>query len=978
MANTKKTSSSSKTGSTAKGKKTSTAKKGTSKSNTKGKTGKGRKNSKNKLSFYESNRPKIILIYFVVSFLFLCITFIPGIRLWSTIRGAFFAFFGFGLYFLDFALLILSFRIAFNSLKRSLFVNTFSAFSLSAIVSSICYLCVYKATYGGVAEYKENIQKCISIGMNIGERGHTVSGGILGSVFGGGLLFSVGKAVAFIVLILLLILFIILYFDISFASVGNAVLYVFSGGKRKLDTSKDSFKKRYSENQAHRKEVKQEKDKLRQLEKEEKRKAQRKAELERLKEKQENIQNASQQYDDESQNYFLDPTFTDESAISDDFDFSSTPIESDFESFKTDSSVFKTEQTVSDDYTPKYGGYTDSIFSTYDKNKIRKRKGRNGGADVDVTVVEKPSAVDSTVPETDPEAFSQDFEDALDVIDEYAKESSMQNEAAQDDFALTDEADSIVTAAAQSAASIAQKNRSEVENDAVQKQRKKEYAFPAIECLSEPDFSKESDFASEMKQTASKLVDTLKSFGVETTLIGVSRGPSVTRYELQPAPGVKISKITNLADDIALNLASSGVRIEAPIPNKSAVGIEIPNQHRSTVKLREIISSSEFKKAKSKLNVALGKDITGTVACADLAKMPHLLIAGTTGSGKSVCLNCMIVSILYNATPSEVKLLMIDPKQVEFSVYNGIQHLLVPVISDVRKAAASLAWAVGEMEKRYRCFASCGVRDIAGFNRYVLTHPEYEKMPQIVIFIDELNDLMMVSPKEVEDSICRLAQKARAAGMYLVVATQRPSVDVITGIIKANIPSRLSLSVSSQVDSRTILDTIGAEKLLGNGDMLFNPVGVSKPVRIQGAFVSDGEIEKIVDFLKSQQEAEYDDDVMDEIERNAAAEKKQQASASAGSSVSDGEDDMLEKAIEVAVEAGTISTSYLQRKLRIGYSKAARIVDELDEMGLIGASEGGSKPRKFLMTKVQLLERKASKDFDASSDTDGDFDIFSD
>ena len=475
-----------------------------------------------------------------------------------------------------------------------------------------------------------------------------------------------------------------------------------------------------------------------------------------------------------------------------------------------------------------------------------------------------------------------------------------------------------------------------------------------------------------MKTTAKKLVDTLKSFGVETNLIGVSRGPSVTRYELQPAPGVKINRITNLADDIALNLASAGVRIEAPIPNKSAVGIEIPNQHKSMVTLREIISSAEFQNAKSKLNVALGKDITGNATCTDIAKMPHLLIAGTTGSGKSVCLNCMIVSILYEAKPSEVKLLMIDPKQVEFSIYNGIPHLLVPVISDVRKAAGSLAWAVSEMENRYKAFSACGVRDIKGFNKYVLDHPEQQFMPQIVIFIDELNDLMMVSPKEVEDSICRLAQKARAAGMHLVVATQRPSVDVITGIIKANIPSRLSLFVSSQVDSRTILDTVGAEKLLGNGDMLFNPVGMSKPVRIQGAFLSDEEIENVVSFIKEQEEVEYDSEVMDEIARNAVADnKKKSAQASAGDEVGDA-DGMVAAAIDVVVECQAASTTLLQRKLRLGYARAARIMDELEQRGVVGPSEG-SKPRKVLMTQLQLAEIKASRDIGQD-----DYDVLSD
>ena len=649
---------------------------------------------------------------------------------------------------------------------------------------------------------------------------------------------------------------------------------------------------------------------------------------------------------------------------SDAFDFSKTEIELD------DNMSVRRKRRSPRPYTPQNRLFT---FSDNDNaNSAEKSK------------TEDFSDYEEIVETEDVESISQgnrDINDAIDAAAGIVSEEKLPEgyEGLTDEIQDTQEneldknAQSIVEAAITKADKNAKKNIEEVKGYIDEKQPKREYCLPPIDCLREPDFSKAGDYAAEMKTTAKKLVDTLKSFGVETNLIGVSRGPSVTRYELQPAPGVKINRITNLADDIALNLASAGVRIEAPIPNKSAVGIEIPNQHKSIVTLREIISSSEFQNAKSKLNVALGKDITGNATCTDIAKMPHLLIAGTTGSGKSVCLNCMIVSILYSAKPSEVKLLMIDPKQVEFSIYNGIPHLLVPVISDVRKAAGSLAWAVSEMENRYKAFSACGVRDIKGFNKYVIDHPEQQYMPQIVIFIDELNDLMMVSPKEVEDSICRLAQKARAAGMHLVVATQRPSVDVITGIIKANIPSRLSLFVSSQVDSRTILDTVGAEKLLGNGDMLFNPVGMSKPVRIQGAFLSDEEIENVVSFIKTQEEVEYDSEVMDEIARNAAADnsKKKVTQASAGDEA-DG-DDMLMAAIDVVVECQAASTTLLQRKLRLGYARAARIMDELEQRGIVGPSEG-SKPRKVLITPLQLAEIKASRE----KPEEADFDILSD
>lgn len=490
----------------------------------------------------------------------------------------------------------------------------------------------------------------------------------------------------------------------------------------------------------------------------------------------------------------------------------------------------------------------------------------------------------------------------------------------------------------------------------------KVYQKPGVDCLNYANNSGSGNYEDELKYNATKLVDTLNSFGVSTKIVDICRGPSVTRYELQPAPGVKISKITGLADDIALALASAGVRIEAPIPNKSAVGIEVPNKNKSMVSLREIIETPIYQNAKSKLNVALGKDITGNVICADVAKMPHLLIAGTTGSGKSVCLNSMIVSILFNATPDEVKLVMIDPKQVEFTVYNGIPHLLVPVVSDPKKAAGALGWAVTEMLQRYKMFSEKSVRDIKGYNKLAETDNTITPMPHIVIFIDELSDLMMAAPNEVEDSICRLAQMARAAGMHLVIATQRPSVNVITGVIKANIPSRIALSVSSQIDSRTILDAAGAEKLLGNGDMLFSPVGISKPIRVQGCFLSDEEVEGVVKFIKSQSdEKKYDEGVMQEIERQAAMEtSKKSSSASSASSDSDDSsgDEMMPKAIEVVVESQMASTTLLQRKLKLGYARAARIIDELEQRGIVGPFEG-AKPRKVLISKQQWMEMNA-------------------
>lgn len=480
------------------------------------------------------------------------------------------------------------------------------------------------------------------------------------------------------------------------------------------------------------------------------------------------------------------------------------------------------------------------------------------------------------------------------------------------------------------------------------------YNYPPAALLKPPQNTNNRDVSEELKANAALLVDTLKSFGVQTRVIDISRGPTVTRYELQPSAGVKISKITGLADDIALNLASAGVRIEAPIPNKAAVGIEVPNKVTDIVTMREMIDSKEFVEAKSGLSMALGRDIAGNCIVSDIAKMPHVLIAGATGSGKSVCINSIIMSILYKASPNDVRLLMIDPKVVELGVYNGIPHLLVPVVTDPRKAAGALGWAVTEMLNRYKLFADSNVRDIKGYNVVAKNNDEMDFMPQIVIIIDELADLMMAAPNEVEDSICRLAQMARAAGMHLVIATQRPSVDVITGVIKANIPSRIAFAVSSQVDSRTILDSGGAEKLLGRGDMLFYPVGMPKPLRVQGCFVSDKEVEQVVEFIKNKETADYDDKIIEEIDKNAVAEKSESNGSGGGF---DDSDDLLQDAIECVLEAGQASTSYLQRKLKVGYARAARLIDDMEAKGIVGAFEG-SKPRQILISRQQWIEMR--------------------
>ena len=482
------------------------------------------------------------------------------------------------------------------------------------------------------------------------------------------------------------------------------------------------------------------------------------------------------------------------------------------------------------------------------------------------------------------------------------------------------------------------------------------YEYPPVELLSKPSKKTLKGGAKALTDTATKLQKTLYSFGVSAKVENVSVGPAITRYELKPAEGVRVSKIANLADDIALNLAAETIRIEAPIPGKQAVGIEVPNKEKEVVHFREVLDSDEFRSNKSKLTIGLGKDVAGNVQLADIAKMPHVLIAGSTGSGKSVCINTIITSIIYNAKPSEVKFVMVDPKVVELSVYNGIPHLLIPVVTDPRKAAGALAWAVQEMDDRYNKFASKGVRDLKGYNKAIEKENEAGKLPQIVIIIDELADLMMVAKNDVEDAICRLAQKARAAGMHLVIATQRPSVDVITGLIKANVPSRIAFAVSSQVDSRTILDSVGAEKLLGKGDMLFFPAGAPKPSRVQGAFVSDDEVEKIVDFIKSNGTATYSEDILESIENSNKTDKE----IAQEKDEDDDTDPFLMDAIQTVVETGQASTSFIQRRFKVGYARAGRIIDQMEERGVISGYQG-SKPREVLMTLDRWNELKMGK-----------------
>lgn len=511
----------------------------------------------------------------------------------------------------------------------------------------------------------------------------------------------------------------------------------------------------------------------------------------------------------------------------------------------------------------------------------------------------------------------------------------------------------------------------EVENEEERKERERKeaiekmyanYAFPPFTLLNPGKEADAGNITEEINANAEKLVETLTSFNVRTHISSVSRGPRITRYELVPEAGVRIRSIANLIDDISMNLATAGIRIEAPIPGKSAVGIEVPNKVSSTVSLRELLENDSFKNAAAPTTVCVGADVTGEPVYGDLAKMPHTLIAGATGMGKSVCINTIITSILYKARPDEVKLILVDPKKVELGVYNGIPHLLVPVVIDPKKATGALSWAVCEMERRFDLIEEAGVRDLKGYNKTLEEHPEREKLPSIIIVIDELNDLMMVASDSVEASICRIAQKARAAGIHLIIGTQRPSVDVITGTIKANIPSRIAFHVASQIDSRTILDTAGAEKLLNNGDMLYYPVGVPKPLRVQGAFISDGEVEKVTSFLKENSLPDtYNREIMENIEREAekCSMGKKGASAEEPAPSGDGEEDFsnpkFREAVELAIDEGKISTSLIQRRLKLGFGKAARFIDIMQRMGIVSEPDG-QKPRTTLITRDQFYD----------------------
>ncbi len=883
-----------------------------------------------------------MISYIVGAILFSAIAFISGESVWSMIRGACFAVFGVGFFVLIITMISTAMRIAGGKFDKSLTSNNLSAIGLAVVFSSLVNVIANMNSAVDTSSWWSQISNSTILSYEAGKSGFELSTGFFGSFVGESLSLTITTIPAIILLILAFVVLAVIHSNNGFNYYGMKISELFQDNQEKR-----------SVNQENKKIIKQE----RKAEKEEKLAAAPWISSEKSNEPVLSKHKPSKSEFEQIPIQTSEPRVVEEkskTAVRGVLFGGKKKAQVDIEVAPDDSVEVAANRAKL--FYPEIDGTFEEIATDIQKNEFAAHvQPETVEDDINETLPVQGTSIDKvSEPNYRPVVNPFAAKSAVEVKEEPEQIKVVSSELAQEEQEIIK--DAINTAKAHE-----QKSIEEIDESKSETKLRKKYSLPPLECLTPPIFEQNQDYTAEIRLTAKRLVDTLKSFNVETKLIGVSRGPTVTRYELQPAKGVKISKITNLSDDIALSLASSGVRIEAPIPNKPAVGIEVPNKIKSNVTFREMISSSEFKNGKSKINVVLGKDISGENICADLGKMPHLLIAGTTGSGKSVCLNSMITSILFNATCEEVKLLMIDPKQVEFSVYNGIPHLLVPVISDPRKAGGSLAWAVGEMENRYKLFSTFSVRDITGFNKMAMNNPDVQYMPQIVIFIDELNDLMMLSPKEVENSICRLAQKARAAGMHLVVATQRPSVDVITGLIKANIPSRISLSVSSRVDSRTILDSYGAEKLLGNGDMLYYPTGLPKPVRIQGAYLSDEEIQDVVAFLKEQDEAHYDEEIMSEIEKNAVVDKKDKGASTVSGDAKSNLDPLFERALELVVENQSASTSLLQRHLQVGFARAARITDQLYENGMIGPP-GGAKGRKVLITPSQLMEMKAVND----------------
>ena len=894
------------------------AKKQTSnkKSKTPAKTQKGRSRTTKKsvpVKTHTGLSPRVkAIIYGTIAVIFAFMVFVKGDNVWTAVRGFFFGVFGVGMFLVPVFMLYLCLITEKEKTVAHLKAKVTLSMLIILLVSALIYVI-------GGSEYNDvNFFACLGkLYLDSADTTYymTFGCGLIGGLLGYPLVFLCGDTVALILCIVLTIAFVFLITNISIKDLADSA-------SRTVNHMREAGEKHVRERKARREAYSRERDQADELD---------------------------------------IPLYThDKKPASDAIDI---PLDEPKSKKKKKKRIPKSEIDI--DYVDSNEqNATDKDLSD-DLINIINRASKPLGAEADTTVEDIAEDISQ-------EKRSQRIKEGAKQPDPETVPVELDNKSDKTKTEETSEFDNVGY---------------QKDNSSEEVKEEKIYHYPPIQLLKLNTSNNDKSAMEELQNNSKKLVDTLHSFGVNATITNICRGPSVTRYELQPAPGVKISKITNLSDDIALNLAANGVRIEAPIPGKAAVGIEVPNKVVSMVSMRELIDSEKFRSSKSKLTTVLGRDISGEIVVADLAKMPHLLIAGTTGSGKSVCVNSILMSILYKATPDEVKLLLIDPKMVEFSKYRGIPHLLVPVVSDAKKAAGALAWAVNEMLQRYKIFSEYDCKDIDSYNTLIEKNIDYmannepiedengelkqpvlevnglpvakEKMSRVVIAIDELADLMMAAPSEVEDSICRLAQMARAAGMHLILATQRPTVNVITGLIKANVPSRISLKVSSNMDSRTILDTGGGEKLIGRGDMLFAPVGAPKPMRVQGCYASDEEIEGVTSYIKKSYSAQYNADIEESIKRIAAEEIAQGKKSSDSSSDDDGldVDSKMDEAIQCVIEAGQASTSLIQRRLKVGYARAGRMIDDMERLGVVGPHQG-SKPRDVLMTYNEWLERR--------------------
>ncbi len=856
------------------------------------------------------SRQVAMVILFSLGVLFLFVSIIKGSGIWLSVHEAIYGVFGVPAVLWFISLLILTVMLAQELPSKIITLRSFWFLTLLLLISvAFAFFTVKNADVYTSKEIITNSMKS----------GKMYSGaGLIGGITGGLAVKYIGKVGTIIIWLLSVFVFVMITTKTTVAELVEFVSKPFKNAKTKLSDQKEHIK----QERIKREEV-----------------------SEKVNKEQNNNHRNKGRY------RIIEDKQKAANMLVDDDEYAYSRTEANSVKRKKSTPVFMDDDEFDDELNEKfkvlYSAYTGDEKPEEEPKKTKKNKVKSLGSAPDIldTKPKNQNIIDEPFNNTSDESENKE-------LDEIIKKVGAPDQPKKPASKKQTKADEIIEQAESVAEEIAQ-------NEAEKVPEREAYIFPPIDLLKEAK-NESIDMTAELRENAKRLIATLEEYGVKAAVSDISRGPTVTRFEIVPAPGVKISKITTLANDIKLRLAAKSVRIEAPIPGKAAVGIEIPNTKRNTVSIRELIDSDVFRDVKGSLSCVLGKDIEGNIITCDLAKMPHLLIAGSTGSGKSVCVNSMLISLMYKYTPDELRMVLVDPKKVEFEIYNGIPHLLVPVVSNPKKAAGVLQWAVVEMEKRYEMLQGKNVRSINSYNDLAEKTGEFEKLSKIIIVIDEMADLMQTTPKEVEDSIARLAAMARAAGMHIILATQRPSVDVITGTIKNNIPSRIALTVSSRIDSTTILGSGGAETLIGYGDMLYNPMGASTPKRVQGCFVSDEEVGDVIGFLKRNGDAEYDESITEEIERKAAENEKGKPDSSGkdGGGFVD-EDPTMSKAIEAVIQAGQASVSLLQRKLGVGYARAGKLIDQLEERGIVGSYEG-SKPRKVLMTKTQWLEMNMS------------------